>query len=440
MTAIEMPADRAYQADLFATSESGRLDTAEDRPRRSAQRPKRARLQRKAAAAPLPAPGPLDQTRLDTLILARILAEPRGIERADISRDLAGLVAPWLDAETWRARLDRTLMSIADAGLITYRNSLAAMTDAGRVRSSLLIDAKGSVPKTWTIMRNQRIMALALGRSDLSAQRQALLAKPDGLRATIVETAFALKLKGAPTPTRLRMALAATALARAFGGKAPPKSDARQGLSPRAGRELAGQLFSTPRDPKTDKRLVADLAADVFGLATADQSALQQRLLHRYLAGLTRLAPPAQNPDAQRAAKPRRKSTRGERMPRASASAQATADQMQPEAAKSAALPIERPDIEKFVVGVTQAAKTVAEGWAGNRKAFISRVADAVRIAHPRWGLADVEFKAMLAEAHRLGRIVLATVDLRTSENLTDVQASQLTFKNTHFHLIRVEG
>jgi hypothetical protein len=92
------------------------------------------------------------------------------------------------------------------------------------------------------------------------------------------------------------------------------------------------------------------------------------------------------------------------------------------------------------VQGVLAAARTIAEGWAGSRKAFISRVAEAVRQSHPRWGLADVEFKAMLAEAHRLGRIILATVDLRTQQNLQDVQASQLTFKNTHFHLIRVEG
>lgn len=453
MTSIDIIAKSKFQADLF-----GNVDLAHEGPL-----PRRGRIQRRNGAKvrsrrQSQAPGtiavplsPLDQSRLDTLILARILSEPRGIDRGDVARDLAPLVAPWLDADAWRTRLDRTLMSIADAGLISYRNGHAAMTDAGRMRASLLIDAKGAVPKSWAQMRNARIMALALGRSEMSAARQVLLAKPDGLRATIVETAFGLKLRGSPTPTRLRTALAAFALARAFGGTASAQtSPGRQGLSPRAGRALAGQLFSVPRDPKTDKRLVADLAADVLTLQTADFATLQVSLLQRYLSGVGKPMPPtpivsvdvkAKSP-AARHARSVAKVEAPHTVPRAKQSATSVPQlaARQRGAPRQSAADIERPDLEKFVSGVLTAARSIAEGWAGSRKAFISRVSDVVRQSHPRWGLADVEFKAMLAEAHRLGRIVLATVDLRTAQNLKDVQASQVTFKNTHFHLIRVEG
>ena len=62
------------------------------------------------------------------------------------------------------------------------------------------------------------------------------------------------------------------------------------------------------------------------------------------------------------------------------------------------------------------AARTRAEGWPGNRKAFISQVWDAIRTSHPEWGLSEIEFKCMLAEAHRAGQLVLADADLKDKQ------------------------
>ena len=62
-----------------------------------------------------------------------------------------------------------------------------------------------------------------------------------------------------------------------------------------------------------------------------------------------------------------------------------------------------RPDLPGFVKVVQSAAAAHAEGWPGNRKALVSRVFAAIAAAHPGWGLTLVEFKAMLAECHRIG-------------------------------------
>jgi hypothetical protein len=97
-----------------------------------------------------------------------------------------------------------------------------------------------------------------------------------------------------------------------------------------------------------------------------------------------------------------------------------------------------RPDLGGFAKVVLDVARRSAEGWPGNRKAYISDVWLALRTARPEWGLSEIEFKSMLAEAHRTGHIVLANADLKDRRSLPKVQQSALTFKNTVLHFIRV--
>ena len=88
---------------------------------------------------------------------------------------------------------------------------------------------------------------------------------------------------------------------------------------------------------------------------------------------------------------------------------------------------------------VTRRAAPVAEGWPGNRKAFISQVWPSIRDGRPEWGLSDIEFKCMLVEAHRAGRLALTTADLRNKNNIKDIQDSAISYMNTVWHLVRVE-
>jgi hypothetical protein len=73
------------------------------------------------------------------------------------------------------------------------------------------------------------------------------------------------------------------------------------------------------------------------------------------------------------------------------------------------------------------------------RKAFISRVWDAIRTSHPEWGLSEIEFKDMLAGAHRAGQLVLTGADLKNKQNIKEFEDSAILYKNTVWHYVRVE-
>ncbi len=45
----------------------------------------------------------------------------------------------------------------------------------------------------------------------------------------------------------------------------------------------------------------------------------------------------------------------------------------------------------------------------------------------------------MLVEAHRAGRLSLATADLKNKNNIKDIQDSAISYMNTVWHFVRVE-
>ena len=100
---------------------------------------------------------------------------------------------------------------------------------------------------------------------------------------------------------------------------------------------------------------------------------------------------------------------------------------------------MQRPGLDDFASEVKTVAGTVAEGWPGNRKAFISRVWQTIGVARREWELTEIAFKSMLAEAHRSGQIVLATADLKDKSSLRDLEDSKILYKNTVWHFVRVE-
>ena len=89
---------------------------------------------------------------------------------------------------------------------------------------------------------------------------------------------------------------------------------------------------------------------------------------------------------------------------------------------------------------MTDVARPLATGgWSGSRKVYISQVWAAVAERYAGWGLSEIEFKAMLTEAHRTGLLVLGTSDLRDKRDLDEIQASATVFKNTVWHFVRIE-
>jgi hypothetical protein len=99
-----------------------------------------------------------------------------------------------------------------------------------------------------------------------------------------------------------------------------------------------------------------------------------------------------------------------------------------------------RPDLAGFAAEVRRHALQKAQGWPGNRKAYISHVWQMLREARAEWGLSEIEFKCMLAEAHRAGSLALANADLKDNSSIKDLQDSAVVYKNAVFHFIRVDG
>jgi len=361
---------------------------------------------------------------LRLLVLARVAAET-GATQSELARDLAPYVTHKLAPAEWRDTLARVTTALVVNGAMSMSRNRAELTAAGR---EMLVRELGGkpLPKTWAEIRDVRIMARMLGLEGASVSRLKALAKPDGLRAAILVRAFALKIKGAPSTAKLRQALATVALERAFGNKLKGGLGDRTGLAPKAGRLLAGQLAIRPRDFGTDGRLVAALAAEQAGAFQPDADSLRTAILRACVARSLAGEPPRAAPPPPVA------------IVRNTSGADAASPKPEPvKPARPAAAT--RPDLAGFAHVVQSAASARAEGWPGNRKAFISHVWSVVQEKHPEWGLTDIEFKAMLAEAHRTGHVVLANADLKDKKNMKDLQDSAVAYKNTVWHFVRVE-
>ncbi|MGE8943795.1 hypothetical protein ACO2I3_17965 [Leptospira interrogans] len=360
---------------------------------------------------------------LRLLVLARAAGET-GATQGELARDLAPYVTHKLAPAAWRDTLARVTTALVVDGSMVIGRSRAELTDAGR---EFLVRELGGkpLPKTWPEIRDVRIIARVLGLEGASLPRLKALAKPDGLRAAILVKAFSLKIRGAPSTAKLRQALATVALERAFGNKLKGGLGDRTGLAPKAGRLLAGQLAIRPRDFGTDGRLVAALAAEQVGAFQIDADALRTAIIRASVTRSLSGDQPQTTPQPIAVV-------------RSSAPELAPAPRPEPELPPRPAAAT-RPDLAGFANVVQSAASARAEGWPGNRKAFISHVWSVVQEKHPEWGLTDIEFKAMLAEAHRTGHVVLANADLKDKKSMKDLQDSAVAYKNTVWHFVRVE-
>lgn len=388
----------------------------------------------------------LDIDRVRDVVLVRVATAGRTMTRDELQRELHPLVSHAHTMSSWAPLLDRDLAALSDAGLVSVQTVGVSITDAGTKRAALVLGV-ASLPKTWTEVRGARLVARALGLDGLPPRRLKQLMKADGLKAAIVQKAFGLKVRGVATPARLRVELARVALRRAFADGLPADATGKTGLSAKAGRALAGRLANPPRDFPTDGRLVTALALEHARARKADLESLQTALLRRYLTKGSTLGgepdvvtQPVGKARARAAAKARRerRPLRKARPGRDEHPAQGSlplADVM----VLDAELPHERPDFMGFVASVRVLADRVADGWAGNRKAYISRIWRTLSEQRPGWDLSEVEFKSMLAEAHRRSALVLAHADLKDGPSLADVEASAVVYKNTIFHFVRIE-
>jgi hypothetical protein len=373
-------------------------------------------MSRSAQALPLSG---VSLSAFDNLILARI-ACAGGATRAQIVRDLGSIATPKLTPVQWRTTADTTLARLMVAGLVRDNRSRLRLSETGEELVAEYFGEKHAHTRTWNDQRDIWLVAKALGVDPSKPAQRSALSRVDGLSALMVQQAFGLSVRQALSPSKLRAALALVAIERAFDNNVKEGLGKGAALSAKAGRVLAGQLLLKPRELATDVKLVAALCSDATGLARFDADALRLAALRR-LAGVDTSARPAAVAKVNL-----RKASESLPPPPAALTPQVEATP-------------QRPGLALFSAGVLNAARTSAEGWPGARKAFISRVWDAIRTSHPEWGLSEIDFKDMLAGAHRAGQLVLAGADLKNKQNIKEFEESAILYKNTVWHYVRVE-
>lgn len=362
------------------------------------------------------------------LLLLRIAVG--GATRADLQRDVAPLLASRISGLEFRRSAELALSTLTGAQLISETKGRLTVTDKGRQIAEATFASSRAFPGTWSDAKTSLMLAV-LSASDTPSIRKGL-GRPEGLSALIVQHHFGKTTTRVLSPADLRAQLAIIALERAFGNKIKTGLGKGSGLPAKAGRLLAGQLFRSPREISTDGKLIAQLACEIVGAREASVSALELSLLRTLLAPKEESAR-THAPRPHQHAEPQKRSARTP-TPRP-ANDRLPLNEPQPPAPRV----VSPPDMPEFCLAVVEAARPVAEGWPGNRKAFISLVWKAIRNARPDWGLSEIAFKGMLAEAHRSGRLELATADLKDGRDLQSLEDSKILYKNTVWHFVRVQ-
>ncbi|MEM7775876.1 MAG: hypothetical protein AAF732_09730 [Pseudomonadota bacterium] len=347
------------------------------------------------------------QDVLADLGLARI-AVRSGATNGEIIRDLGPFAAHRLSPSEFRTEMTAALGDLAYRRLFTETRGRLRVTALGEEAAHTLLGWRG-MPAAWPEVRDAHVTALALGMADAAQTRIRLLARPDGLRAAVLQAHFGFKLRRVPTLARVRSALAGIALKQAFGNTLPDGMQLHDRVNARSSRLLAAHLSRTPRDFGSDGRLIAALAAEVLGTPQSDVGSVRLAVFRRYVA--QRLLAEDERADA---------------------------DVQLPRGPGQSTLVHARPDLEGFKDAVLEAAEASATGWAGSRKALICDVWDEVRTRFPDWRLSEVEFKGMLTQAHRTGHLSLAHADLKSKEQTAALQRSAVNYNNTVWHFVRL--
>jgi hypothetical protein len=381
------------------------------------------------SGAPLAGPRRGGASATGHLILVRLAAEG-GATRAQVATDLAPLFTHKLSPADWRRLAEKEVGQLIARGLAVESRGRLAPSDEGTAAVARYLGQKAWEPRPWPELRDIALIAKGLGLEKETAARLKPLARVEGLRTLIVQKAFGLPVRKNVPPTKLRAQLAVVALERAFGNRIKAGFGKGSALSAKAGRLLAGQLSKTPRSFQTDAKLIAELAAEHAGARDATLEGLRTGILRGLGArALEAGAAEAASPDAERPAMPVVVAAPAALRPAANDPAPASAPPPQPA----------RPDLAGFARAVKEAAAKRAEGWPGSRKAYISHVWDTIRSSHPSWQLSEIEFKCMLAEAHRAGALVLANADLKDKRSMQELESSAVPYKNTVWHFVRVE-
>lgn len=368
-----------------------------------------------------PAHAAMNMGTLRDVLLVRIAsAGPAGVTRATLRGDIEPLVEHRLTSAEWRRSLDELLFVLLTEGLVVTHRMRLTTTDSGMIAATAFLGAAIPARADWTEVRDVLLVGRALGVEVGQSMRRKKLENAQGLRGAILERSFGLTPAKSATVTGLRDTLARKAAAK---GSTKTAASAARGKAdagkPLRSRRAVERLLRRPREFASDAALLAELAAEQVGAQQTSLPSLRKAILRKLVGKPAAGHNKANSGQGKDGAAPRPSS-------------------VQPSPA-STVPPAPAIELGAFCQEVVRQAKACAEGWPGNRRAYIATVWQRISIAQHGWDLTQEAFKSQLVEAHKAGRLTLAYADLRSKDTIELVQASAVSDRNNEWHFIRVE-
>jgi hypothetical protein len=368
-----------------------------------------------------PVAATMNMGTLRNVLLVRIAsAGLDGITRAGLRGDIAPLVEHRLTQPEWRRCLDELVFVLLAEGLAVTHRMRLTITDSGMAVATHFLGAPLPTRTDWTEVRDVLLVGRALGVEGAPGARRKKLDSAHGLRGAILERSFGVPAAKTKTVTGLRDNLARKVTAKAAGMDASRGAQAPNKTN--RARRAVERLLRRPREFASDAALLAELAAEQVGAQQTSVPSLRKAILRKLIGrpaearATLGAAAPAVHP-----------------VPKAAMAAISQALMASPQS------PLHHADTQAFSTAVIAAAKACAEGWQGNRRAYVIKVWEALSRAHPHWSLSIDGFKARLIEAHKAGCLTLAYADLRSKDTIELVQASAVRDRNNEWHFIRID-
>lgn len=355
----------------------------------------------------------------DVLLVRIASAGEAGMTRAMLRGDIEPIVEHRLTASEWRRSLDELLFILLTEGLVVTHRMRLTTTEQGRAAASRFLGVPLPARAEWAEVRDVLLVGRALGLEVAAAMRRRKLESAHGLRGAILEHSFGLPASKSVTVQGLRDTLARKAASKtpaaAMRGKPASSKTLRS-------RRAVERLLRRPREFASDAALLAELAAEQVGAQETSVPSLRKAILRKLIG---RPAAPSDPVMPERAAQ-----SKGVRPP-------AGTIEPRPAATDTMAPPPIDPD--QFQHEVLRIARACADGWPGNRRAYIAQVWSRLGTARPEWGLTSETFKSLLVEAHKAGKLTLTYADLRSKDTIELVQASAVRDRHNEWHFVRVD-
>ncbi len=354
---------------------------------------------------------------LEDLVIIRLLyGAEEGETEVALRKDLHPLVMQQMSAGEWRNCLGQIIVSLVNEGFMRPVRANAYMVTEHSQPRALKFLKLSNLPKTpWHEIRDGYLIAISLGLQP-ARPLVARLTSAEGLRSILLTLHYNLPYDIASvTVDQIRLGLAKIAEGRGLtsGIRTTP---VRENITQKEAVMMGSKLLKSGHVVESDGELLACLAQEVVGAVNESAAELRQMLFRQLISS--------------------RESSEVQKLVKAPGQIQ----DLSPTGAAECPEREPPPPLPEFTDGVMDIAKSIAVGWPGNKRAFISHIWQELRQRYPEWQFTEDEYKEMIVSAQRAGLLRLAIADLRDKTNVDDVAKSRVSYKNSEWHFIRVDS